>query len=175
MEVFYVYVLFAPACKRSYVGATKNLRQRLRQHNREITGGAKTTCGEVWHVIAYATGFTSWNEALSFEKHIHIGHRSSYKAPVYRGIHRYASVCALAEHYPHVTVWWNGERTPETPNLRKRPEDAPVPCFPSDIVCPPVPEPQKRRKRYKRSKRKGSKPRAKPREKPRAKYRAKPK
>jgi len=62
----------------TYIGATVNLDKRIRQHNKEIKGGATATSikvnkGEIWHYICYIENFPEWNEALKFEwrwKHI---------------------------------------------------------------------------------------------------------
>tara|TARA_A100001015_G_scaffold282307_1_gene346442 strand:+ start:213 stop:578 length:366 start_codon:yes stop_codon:yes gene_type:complete len=56
----------------TYIGATVNLNKRIRQHNKEIRGGAKATSnrvngGEVWQYICYVENFPSYNEALKFE------------------------------------------------------------------------------------------------------------
>jgi structure-specific endonuclease subunit SLX1 len=56
----------------TYVGATKNLDRRLRQHNAEIKGGAvATTChvkkGHSWRRLCYVKNFPSWQAALQFE------------------------------------------------------------------------------------------------------------
>jgi len=40
-KIFRMYVLESLDGKRTYVGVTKDMRHRLRQHNREIKGGAK--------------------------------------------------------------------------------------------------------------------------------------
>ncbi|KAH9258668.1 hypothetical protein BASA81_003170 [Batrachochytrium salamandrivorans] len=54
-------------CK-SYVGFTTNLSRRLRQHNREIKGGAKKTSRhEDWEFVCHVTGFPSQTAALQFE------------------------------------------------------------------------------------------------------------
>lgn len=56
----------------TYIGATVNLDKRIRQHNKEIKGGATATSikvnqGEVWTYVCYVENFPSWNEALKFE------------------------------------------------------------------------------------------------------------
>jgi len=56
----------------TYVGATVDLDRRLRQHNKEIKGGAHATSikvlkGEVWNRVAYVSGFPDWQSALQFE------------------------------------------------------------------------------------------------------------
>lgn len=56
----------------TYVGATVDLDRRLRQHNKEIKGGAhatgvKVAQGETWTRAAHVSGFPSWQAALQFE------------------------------------------------------------------------------------------------------------
>lgn len=71
MENYYVYLLRADDGS-TYVGATKNLDRRIRQHNMEIKGGAKYTRMKVldgmkWTIVCHVEGFPSWNTALQFE------------------------------------------------------------------------------------------------------------
>ena len=56
----------------TYIGATVNLDKRIRQHNKEIKGGATATSikvnqGEAWTYVCYVENFPGWNEALKFE------------------------------------------------------------------------------------------------------------
>ena len=56
----------------TYIGATVDLDKRIRQHNKEIKGGATATSikvqrGEVWSYVCYVENFPEWNEALKFE------------------------------------------------------------------------------------------------------------
>jgi structure-specific endonuclease subunit SLX1 len=56
----------------TYIGATVNLDKRIRQHNKEISGGAVATSnmvekGEIWCYYCYVENFPSYNEALKFE------------------------------------------------------------------------------------------------------------
>lgn len=56
--------------RKSYIGYTVNLKRRLRQHRKEIKGGAKYT--RSWkHVelVGYITGFETKRQAQSFEWH----------------------------------------------------------------------------------------------------------
>lgn len=67
----YVYLLES-SDKATYVGATKDLTRRLRQHNKEIKGGAyatgaKVDKGEYWDRVCYVEGFPDWKAALQFE------------------------------------------------------------------------------------------------------------
>jgi structure-specific endonuclease subunit SLX1 len=67
----YVYLLLSTDnC--TYVGATVDLTHRLRQHNKEITGGARATSakvikGESWKRVVHVEGFPDWKAALQFE------------------------------------------------------------------------------------------------------------
>jgi structure-specific endonuclease subunit SLX1 len=56
----------------TYVGATIDLDHRLRQHNKELVGGARATSykvnqGHIWKRICYVSGFPDWQSALQFE------------------------------------------------------------------------------------------------------------
>ena len=71
---FYVYLLYSSASsgQQTYVGATVDLEHRLRQHNKEIKGGAKATSiqverGELWERVCHVEGFPTWQAALQFE------------------------------------------------------------------------------------------------------------
>lgn len=67
----YVYLLVSTNGN-TYVGATVDLNRRLRQHNKEIKGGAhatgiKVAQGEIWSRAAHVSGFPDWKAALQFE------------------------------------------------------------------------------------------------------------
>ena len=67
----YVYLLVSTNGN-TYIGATVNLERRLRQHNKEIKGGAratgiKVTQGEIWTRVAHVSGFPDWKSTLQFE------------------------------------------------------------------------------------------------------------
>ena len=56
----------------TYIGATVDLDKRIRQHNKEITGGATATSiqvnkGEVWSYVCYIKNCPTWNAALQCE------------------------------------------------------------------------------------------------------------
>ena len=68
---FFVYLLESTN-KNTYVGATIDVNRRLRQHNKEIKGGAHATGikvdkGETWSRVCYVSGFPTWQSALQFE------------------------------------------------------------------------------------------------------------
>ena len=67
----FVYLLVS-SDNSTYVGATVDLNRRLRQHNKEIKGGAHATGskvdkGENWERACHVAGFPDWSAALQFE------------------------------------------------------------------------------------------------------------
>ena len=67
----FVYLLVS-SYNSTYVGATVDLNRRLRQHNKEIKGGAHATGskvdkGENWERACHVAGFPDWPAALQFE------------------------------------------------------------------------------------------------------------
>jgi structure-specific endonuclease subunit SLX1 len=67
----YVYLLLS-SDNATYIGATVDLDRRLRQHNKEIKGGAhatgaKVAKGETWIRAAHVKNFPDWQAALQFE------------------------------------------------------------------------------------------------------------
>lgn len=68
-----VYLIFNQ--NYTYIGATPNLKQRIKKHNQEISGGAKytTSKGSGWKYVGYVSGFKTKIHSLQFEwawKHI---------------------------------------------------------------------------------------------------------
>ena len=69
--MFFVYLLVSTYGS-TYVGATIDLDQRLRKHNKEIKGGAHATSikvlqGETWTRVCHIENFPDWQAALQFE------------------------------------------------------------------------------------------------------------
>lgn len=67
----YVYCLVSTDGS-TYIGATVNLERRLRQHNKELVGGAQITSrkvisGQSWTCYCYVEGFPNWQSCLQFE------------------------------------------------------------------------------------------------------------
>jgi len=56
-----------PDWKQTYVGVTPDLDRRLRQHNGELSGGARATSGKAWERILHVKGFPDHRAALQFE------------------------------------------------------------------------------------------------------------
>ena len=68
---FFVYLLLC-SDNSTYIGATVDLERRLRQHNKEIKGGAfatgaKVSNGQIWVRVAHVANFPDWQSALQFE------------------------------------------------------------------------------------------------------------
>ena len=69
---YYVYILESSDKTSTYVGATINLDHRLRQHNKDLAGGAHATSikvaqGHTWRRVCHVEGFPDWSAALQFE------------------------------------------------------------------------------------------------------------
>ena len=69
MSAAFCYLLFDGTC--TYIGATVDPDRRLRQHNKELVGGARATGmrvaqGNVWKRICYVP-LPEWRTALQFE------------------------------------------------------------------------------------------------------------
>jgi predicted GIY-YIG superfamily endonuclease len=72
MMEHFVYIIASTVCNRTYVGYTVNPIRRLRQHNGEISGGAKTTRrGRPWRLVSIIKGFPDKRSALQFEWRMH--------------------------------------------------------------------------------------------------------
>ena len=68
---FYCYMLYTDEGQ-TYIGATVDPDRRLRQHNKEITGGARATAirvnqGLLWKRACYITCIPDWRSALQIE------------------------------------------------------------------------------------------------------------
>lgn len=69
MAAWYCYLLVTAdnSGGPTYVGVTPDLDRRLRQHNGELTGGAKATSGKAWRRACHVTGFPNQRAVLQFE------------------------------------------------------------------------------------------------------------
>jgi predicted GIY-YIG superfamily endonuclease len=68
---FYCYLLYTDEGQ-TYVGATTEPDRRLRQHNKEISGGARATGikvaqGLIWKRACYISNIPEWRSALQIE------------------------------------------------------------------------------------------------------------
>lgn len=92
--MFYCYLLYTEQ-GHTYVGATIDVDRRLKQHNKEQSGGAKATGirvsqGMTWKRACYITNIPEWSSALQIEwKWKQLG-RTKYKSiknPIQRRLH----------------------------------------------------------------------------------------
>lgn len=118
--MWYCYILHntQPQHKRAtYNGSTNNPLRRLRQHNREISGGAKATsrCNGGWDFCALLSGFDTHKNCLSCEWRIKCpsgrpGRRDSkYNGPAGR-ISSLNEVLPL-EKWTNQCTSWNRDQT----------------------------------------------------------------
>lgn len=65
-----VYLLYNPKTRRTYIGSTTDVYRRLRQHNRELVGGAKSTRSGApdWRLQYHLSGFPNRSSACRWEK-----------------------------------------------------------------------------------------------------------
>ena len=61
----YVYLLTNGS--KTYIGATIDPDRRLRQHNSELSGGARATKGSIWKRVLFISGIPDWRTALQLE------------------------------------------------------------------------------------------------------------
>jgi len=73
----------------TYVGCTNNPLHRLRQHNQEISGGAKYTSskGNLWEIIVLIEGFPDYQNALRCEWRLKHPDNKIKKSSKYSKIH----------------------------------------------------------------------------------------
>lgn len=70
------YILRSLTHDKTYVGYTVDFAHRLRQHNGEITGGAKKTHRfRPWLPVCVIKGFANESQALRFEARLHHAER----------------------------------------------------------------------------------------------------
>lgn len=55
--------------RRTYIGSTTDVKRRLRQHNGEIVGGARSTRGKgPWRIVCWISGFENRSSACRWER-----------------------------------------------------------------------------------------------------------
>ncbi len=75
----FVYILYSPSKDRYYIGATDNLRDRMKRH---LGGYSKSTSpGRPW-IVSYLQPFSSFAEARSFEDYLKKQKRRSAYLPL---------------------------------------------------------------------------------------------
>ncbi len=115
---YYCYLLKSSTTRRTYFGATNDLTKRLRQHNGQLKGGAKTTTrGRPWKMVVCISGFLTLNEAFSFEWY---NHHPGKKMRSHGLLHRIRVLASIIKDgrwrkkYPIktniISVFWRSER-----------------------------------------------------------------
>ena len=100
---YYCYMLYTDDLSKTYVGATTEPDRRLRQHNKEISGGAKATGisvskGLTWQRACYITGIPEWRSALQIEWRWKQLGRTQYKHiknPIHRRLYSLKKLLSL--------------------------------------------------------------------------------
>lgn len=115
----FVYCLISNLSHSTYVGATVNLDHRLRQHNKEIKGGAHATgikCnqGEFWEPLCYVKGFPTWQSALQFEwRWKHISRKYPRMEPAKRRIKALTDLLSLDKSTKNAVPYSEWETPPK--------------------------------------------------------------
>lgn len=105
-----------------YIGYTVDVHHRIRQHNREIVGGAKKTKSKgPWRIICHISGFGDKVSAMQFEwRWQHPPGRRRKKRYYSSNTHRYKGVKrALHNLYKMLNMeqWTNNSQPSNTYNL----------------------------------------------------------
>jgi len=115
----FVYLLLS-SDNATYVGATIDLERRLRQHNKEIKGGAfatsaKVNKGETWIRACHVEGFPDWQAALQFEwRWKHLSRQLSPKLkPVERRMKALEQLLALERPTTKAKAYSEWEKPPK--------------------------------------------------------------
>lgn len=100
----------------TYVGATVDVKRRLRQHNGEISGGARRTTrmGKgAWKRVCHVTGFLENTECLSFEWNWKYYSRKQADAhPVKRRVLALQQMLSL-DRWKDLEVVWESDAFPD--------------------------------------------------------------
>lgn len=78
--MWYLYLLWHSGYERTYIGVTTDLDRRIRQHNKEIKGGAKSTSKYApgWEIYSIVCGFEDRSTVMRWEKIIKSRERGLY-------------------------------------------------------------------------------------------------
>src|SRR5579872_5130353 len=124
---YFCYLLCTLEGKQTYVGATLDPDRRLKQHNGELKGGARSTAikvaqGSSWKRICYIKDIPSWQAALQIEwKWKNLGRTKfkSIKNPVTRRLYALKTLLSLerptkkaipfSEYKTPVVIVWDSE------------------------------------------------------------------
>jgi predicted GIY-YIG superfamily endonuclease len=91
---------------KTYIGITNHFQRRIKQHNGELSGGAKYTRGDHWKPIIITTNFRSKCEVLRFEylwKKIRI--KTTYKSGVLKRIEILHYLLLHSDEWKHINIF----------------------------------------------------------------------
>lgn len=126
--MYYCYLLHTSEGQ-TYVGATTDPDRRLRQHNGEISGGARATGIKVqqgleWNIVCYISNIPEWRSTLQIEwrwKQLGRAQFKKIKNPIERRLYSLKKLLSLEkptqkgipyDAYPEgrpVIIWLNSE------------------------------------------------------------------
>lgn len=68
--MWYIYLLHNIVTNHTYIGCSTDPHRRLRQHRRELSGGAKATLNHCrqWQLVLILSGFENKSAAMRWEK-----------------------------------------------------------------------------------------------------------
>eukprot|EP00241_Pyramimonas_parkeae_P018359 CAMPEP_0114303386 /NCGR_PEP_ID=MMETSP0059-20121206/15185_1 /TAXON_ID=36894 /ORGANISM="Pyramimonas parkeae, Strain CCMP726" /LENGTH=351 /DNA_ID=CAMNT_0001426333 /DNA_START=670 /DNA_END=1725 /DNA_ORIENTATION=- len=144
-----VYILCSEGGEGSatYTGATTDVGRRLRQHNREIKGGARATANAArrpWAVVVVVHGFASKVECLQFEWAVkHVGYRKRAPGSGLQGrlknlarvlrLERWVAKAPPATTRPLVLEWHNVPAATKAVKWKPCDADQGLPCYLQDV------------------------------------------
>ena len=98
-----VYLLRSTTHARTYIGYSPSPAHRLRQHNGELSGGArKTRRGRPWKLQVVLSGFATKRSALQFE--------AAWQHPDVRLHTRSNLTCPLLRHCAVAALYFSNKR-----------------------------------------------------------------
>ena len=101
-ENWSLYLLVNEKTPNTYLGVSTDPMRRLRQHNGEISGGAKATrsFGENWRIVLIVPSLTK-SKALSIERTCkNLRHKAKGKTPLERRLYTIKSVVSSKLRFP---------------------------------------------------------------------------
>jgi predicted GIY-YIG superfamily endonuclease len=107
------YCIQNTAKKKTYVGISNNFQRRLRQHNGEISSGARYTSGDSWNPVIILSGFINKNQVLRFEfLWKHIKSKLIHSFGLQKRIHTLLLLLQKDNEWNHLTIYTIPEIAP---------------------------------------------------------------
>lgn len=100
------YVLKSSVSNNIYIGYTINFSHRLRQHNGEISGGAKKTSKHrPWYPICIIRGFYESSSALRFEARLQYATKKKRKVTIFDSIYHLVNSGDGSQSKDNIIAW----------------------------------------------------------------------